>query len=79
MLFSVPARAVDLNTILDASPPSVLLQEVTVDGVELPIVLSEPFPHHHKWDDDHTNVSNYGVRLSNFGHGAYNFIFLCSC
>ena len=70
MLFWVPNRAVDLNPILDASPPSVVLQEVTVDGVEFPIVLSEPFSHDHKWDDGRADVSNYAVHLSNFGHGA---------
>lgn len=67
-LFSVAQRAVDIRPILDASPPSVVQQEVTVNGTKYPIVLSEPFSHGHQWDDDLSSVANYGIHLSNLGH-----------
>ncbi|KAF8062442.1 kinase-like domain-containing protein [Lyophyllum atratum] len=67
-LFSAPERAVDIQPILDASPPSVIQEEVIVNGTKYPIVLSEPFAHGHKWDDDFESIANYGIHLGNAGH-----------
>lgn len=67
-LFFVGQRGVDIQPILDASPPSVVQQEFIVNGTKYPIVLSEPFAHGHQWDDDLTSVANYGIHLSNVGH-----------
>ncbi|KAF8056956.1 kinase-like domain-containing protein [Lyophyllum atratum] len=67
-LFSGPGQAVDVQTILDASPPSVIQEEVTVNGTKYPIVLSEPFAHGHQWDDGFEHIANYGIYLSNVGH-----------
>lgn len=65
---------------LDALRPSVVLKEVTVNGLKYPIVLSEPLSHGHKWDDSHDAVAGYSIRLSNFGHGAPSLIlFSVSC
>ncbi|KAF8056922.1 kinase-like domain-containing protein [Lyophyllum atratum] len=67
-LFSAVEQAVDIQPILDASPPSVIQEEVIVNGTRYPLVLSEPLAHKHQWDDEFEAIANYGIYLNNVGH-----------
>ncbi|KAF8056921.1 kinase-like domain-containing protein [Lyophyllum atratum] len=68
LLFWVSERAVNVQPIVDASLPSGVQKDVTVDGKRYPVVRSEPCGNQWHWDDDNFNIANYSIYLNNLGH-----------
>ena len=62
----VAQRKVDLDPLIPTLPPCTIERRVTVDGVEYPIVRSQPIPHDLDLDDHHMDTIFY---LNNLGHG----------
>ena len=57
----------DLDPVIAALPPCTIEQKITVDGVEYPIIRSQPIPLEYKWND--TDIMQAGFFLNNLGHG----------
>ena len=55
----------DLDPVLATLPPCTIERKVTVDGVEYPIVRSQPIPHDLDLEDTHVDNDFY---LNNFGY-----------
>ncbi|KAF8062421.1 kinase-like domain-containing protein [Lyophyllum atratum] len=68
LLFWVSEGAVNVQPIVDASLPSGVQKDVTVDGKRYPVVRSEPCGNQWHWDDDNFNIANYSIYLNNLGH-----------
>ena len=62
----VSQEKVYLDPILATLPPCTIERRVTVDGVEYPIVRSQPFPHGLDLNDIHMEARFY---LNNLGYG----------
>ena len=64
---SVAQIKADLEPIIAALPPCTIERNVTVDGVEYPIVRSQPIPHDLDLNDTHMDRTFY---LNNLSRGA---------
>lgn len=56
---------------LTGLPPMDVRLPVVVNGVEYPVIISQPVLHSNSWEDDREAVANYSVYLNNFGHGVF--------
>ena len=57
---------VHLDPVLATLPPCTIERKITVDGVEYPIVRSQPIPHSLDLNDTHMDTRFY---LNNLGYG----------
>ena len=62
---SVSQSKEELDPLLATLPPCTIERKVTVDGVEYPIVRSQPIPHDLDLEDTHVDNDFY---LNNFGY-----------
>jgi hypothetical protein len=55
--------------ILAQQPPVPSDPPIVLDGVEYPVVTSQPILHSNKWNDNRSTVADYNVNLDNLGYG----------
>jgi len=66
--FFVGQTTKDLEPVLSKLPQSVIERKVTIDGIEYPIVLSQPIPHGYVWNDDSKTFADCSFYLNNVAH-----------
>ncbi|PPQ79030.1 hypothetical protein CVT25_002339 [Psilocybe cyanescens] len=70
--FFVGQSKQDLESKLAQLPPCTIEQKVVVDGVEYPIVRSQPIPHGYTWNETQAMLAHSSLYLSNVGHAQFS-------
>jgi serine/threonine-protein kinase SRPK3 len=73
VLFADGTAEPTIQELLDDSPISIA-GEFELQGVQYPIILSQPVPHPFRWDDSSIEVELYSVRLADLGNGTLLFM-----
>jgi len=77
MLFNEGTNMQTLDALLDQNP-LVVDREFELNGVNYPIMWSQPIPYPFLWNDPGIIVETYPVCLTDFGSGKFSLHFLPS-
>lgn len=75
IVFEIDASRAILDSKFAKLPPCKIETNIFIDGVEYPIVRSNPVPYGVEWNDSWDHINRQLITLINFGHGMWPLAF----
>ena len=73
IVFEIDASRDELDAEFAKLPPCKIESNISIDGVEYPIVRSHPAPCYVEWHDSWDHINRQLMTLINLGHGMWSY------